>query len=174
MLESTRLREVTAHHEAGHAVALLIRGGGRLDYIDIYETADYRGYTHWNGKVFDIAFITYAGPWAEARAQWPLADLDGLDDDGCTFDDHVTAAFLANIDGDFEAYETCLASDPTFLASFQSSREECWNNELERVWPVVREVARLLLADGADMYYSPDHRTWHDTIEQLLEAHAEE
>lgn len=172
MLDSTR--EVTAHHEAGHAVAVLMRGGGRLHYIDMSETADYRGYTHFNAEVFDIPFITYAGPFAEARAQWPHDDLDGEDEYGRTFGECVAAAFRANADGDFEAYPAALRADPTTLASFQSRREKSWNIELEREWHVIEVVARRLLTIGADMYYSPDHRTWHDTIEQLLGAHAEE
>ncbi|MDT5410935.1 MAG: hypothetical protein QOG14_3155 [Mycobacterium sp.] len=171
MLESTR--ELTAYHEAGHAVAVLMRGGGQLHSIDIGETADYRGYTHFSAKVFDTAFITFAGPFAEARALWPLDDLDGEDENGKTFDDYVRDAFNANAVGDFEAYPAALNADPTTLASFQSRREETWKQELKREWHVIEVVARRLLTIGADMYHGPDHRTWHDTIQQLLGVHAD-
>jgi len=145
-------------------------GGGQLHYVDINPTDDYAGYTHYASKPCDSAFITYAGPWAEARARWPLTQLDGEDDDGCLFDDYVVGAFLANIDGDAEQYKTLLAGEPAQLTQFHGRREEGWNRELEREWPVIQDVARLLLADGADMYYSPEHKTWQDTIEQLLAA----
>jgi hypothetical protein len=171
MLESTR--EVTAHHEAGHAVAVVMRGG-QLHYIDLTATDEYRGYTHFSSKSCDSAFIIYGGLFAEARVKWPLADLDGEDDDGCTFPNYVWGALSANIDGDNEAYKAALDSESAAaeLAPFQPRREQVWRKELERVWPVIREVARLRLADGADMYHGPDHRTWHDTIEQLLEDNA--
>ncbi len=121
MLEMTPL-EVIAHHQAGHAVAVLMRGGGRLHYIDISETAGHRGYTHFSAKVFDFAFIRFAGPFAEARAQWPHDDLDGEDEQGRMFDECVAAAFRANADGDFEAYPAALRDDPTTQASCKRLR----------------------------------------------------
>lgn len=30
--------------------------------------------------------MTFAGLWTEAHAQWPLPELDGEDDDGCSFE----------------------------------------------------------------------------------------
>jgi hypothetical protein len=160
-------RELTAHHEAGHAVAVLMRGAGQLHYIDLNATDEYLGYTHYASKPCDSAFITYAGVWAEARAQWPLADLDAEDDDGCTFNDYVLGAFLANIDGDAEPYRTLMDADP-LPVEFQRRREQCWDQELEREWTVIQTVAQLLLADSADMYHSAEHKTWHDAIEQLI------
>ena len=80
-------RHLTAHHEPGHAVAALMRGGGELVSVTIEPTAEYAGHTGLRSKPFDIAFVTYAGPWAEARAQWPAeVSLDAEDGDGCVLD----------------------------------------------------------------------------------------
>jgi hypothetical protein len=163
--------QVTAHHEAGHAVAVLMRNGGQLHYVDINASDEWLGYTHYASKPPDRAFITFAGPWAEARTQWPLTDLDGVDGNGSTFDDYVGAAFLANIDGDAELYRDLYNAEHPELRRFRPRLEQFWSRtELEKVWPVIQKVAQLLLSEGADMYYAPDHQTWHDTIEQLLAA----
>ena len=74
---TTDERYITACHEAGHAVAALMRGGGEITSITIEPTADYLGYTWTRIKPFDRAFIIYAGPWAEARAQWTEPTFDG-------------------------------------------------------------------------------------------------
>lgn len=167
-------QSITAHHEAGHAMAAVMRGA-QLHYVSITADGDSLGFTHFTGKCCDRAFITYAGPWAEARAQWPTNDLNDEDNDGNTFADHVVGAFLANIDGDAEVYQSALKSeslgpaDPALLAV----REGAWGRELQRVWPVIQRTARLLQVDGADMYHSADHRTWHDAIAELLDAGAQ-
>jgi hypothetical protein len=88
-------RYLTAHHEAGHAVAALLRGA-ELTSITIDPTPERAGYTGFRGKRWDSQFFTYAGPWAEARSQWTEDSLDGVDDDGCLFGDYVVYAFLVN------------------------------------------------------------------------------
>lgn len=70
-----------AWHEAGHAVAHLMRGGGELHRIDIDEQTHGNGYTAGRAKPCDLGFITYAGPWAEARYLWLVGpDEDDLDE----------------------------------------------------------------------------------------------
>lgn len=142
--------ELTAHHEAGHAAASVMRGGSELRSITIKPTQDWRGHTLSRMKVFDAAFIIYGGPWAEARAQWPLDTLDGEDDDGYTFDDHLVGAWLLNHDGDGRAYEQSLRDEAAALGGFipdRESREATWSMELERAWPAIQRMAQLLL-DG--------------------------
>jgi ATP-dependent Zn protease len=46
-------RYLTACHEAGHAVAALMRGGGEVTSISIEPTADHLGITHTRRKTFD-------------------------------------------------------------------------------------------------------------------------
>lgn len=104
-------RLLTAHHEAGHAVAALMRGDGELRSITIEPTAAYLGHTGYRGKPCDAAFVTYAGPWAEARAQWPLPTLEGEDDDGLAFEDYVSGAFPLNADGDGEDFRRAKEAD---------------------------------------------------------------
>ncbi len=157
---TTDERYITACHEAGHAVAALMRGGGEITSITIEPTADYLGYTWTRIKPFDRAFIIYAGPWAEARAQWTDPTFDGCDGDGCLFEDLVTAAFLRNYDGDATEYKQALDYDPAEIArragvfdelarrSGQEipDREEMWSRQLECAWPVIQQLAVRLLA----------------------------
>lgn len=55
---------VTAHHEAGHAVAAVLRGG-TLVSITVSDDGE-TGFTRHRSGVFDAGFIAYAGQWAEA------------------------------------------------------------------------------------------------------------
>jgi hypothetical protein len=152
MITGVDQRSVTAHHEAGHAVAAVMRGAGELRSVTIERTDEYLGHTGFRGKPCDSAFVTYAGPWAEARAQWPHPTLDGEDDDGCIFGDYVTGAFLLNADGDGADYRRHCADDGALLgghAHLLGSREDVWSYELERQWPVIQQIAMRLLAGEA-------------------------
>ena len=60
------------------------------------------GCTNVEVGAYDLAFVTFAGPWAEARAQW-AKPLDG-EYDGSTFDDYVGCAFGRNAGGDLRDY----------------------------------------------------------------------
>jgi hypothetical protein len=105
-------RYLTAHHEAGHAVAALVCRGGKLISITIDpppKHPEYAGDT--NVKVErppDLHFAVYAGPWAEARSQWTRDNLDSLDDEddhGRPFRCYVRKAFdVINRDGDSVKY----------------------------------------------------------------------
>jgi hypothetical protein len=68
---------------------------GGLRSITIDATAEYLGHTGFRGKPFDFAFVTCAGPWAEARAQWPRSTLDGEDDEGDAFEYYLLATRLS-------------------------------------------------------------------------------
>ncbi|MEY8015270.1 hypothetical protein [Mycobacterium servetii] len=147
-------RELTAYHEAGHAVAAAMRGGGELRSITIEPSAAYLGHTGFRCKPCDTAFVTYAGPWAEARVQWPLPSLDGEDEDGASFEDYVAAAFLRNAGGDGEDYRHACEADQALLgerfAELVATREQFWGfRELDEHWPAVQAVAQLLIAGAA-------------------------
>jgi hypothetical protein len=147
----TDQRYLTAHHEAGHGVAAVMRGAGELRSITIEPTTEYEGYTGFRSKPCDRAFVTYAGPWAEARAQWPLRGLVGEDDDGCTFGDYLTAAWRQNQHGDLADYERFRETDAALLGhdadlNLIDITEEIWSAELEREWPVIKQVAGWLLS----------------------------
>ena len=92
---------LTAHHEAGHAVAALMRGGEVVS-VTIKPTARRGGGCEIRPGSADAAdfwaFNYYAGPWAEARAQWtqPTIDEDSFDDEGRCFADHVATAFVGS------------------------------------------------------------------------------
>jgi hypothetical protein len=72
---------LTAHHEAGHAVAARICRGEVFE-IDIALPPD--GFTHYQEADADYAFVVYAGQWAQARALWTEETIneETLDGDG--------------------------------------------------------------------------------------------
>lgn len=165
-------QDLTAHHEAGHAVAALACGGGLIS-ITIGPTREHPEYAGNTGvrveKWWHLPFVVYAGPWAEARSQWTrdsLDSLDGEDDDGRPFRDYVREAFDVNRDGDLDKYEQLeegilpdgtRSEPPTARMAQFSGRprdeviaergQECSRQLEEHCWPVIRVVAGMLL-DG--------------------------
>jgi Peptidase M50B-like len=141
-------REVVAFHEAGHAVATVVRGG-KCCRITIEPDEDYDGQTNVTAAQHNMAFVTYAGPWAEARATW-TGPVAGKDEDGSTFKDHVALAFERNAEGDLRQYRLLMAdlaaAYGNLNALFTFESETAWGCELEVKWPVIREVAELLMA----------------------------
>ncbi|CQD21626.1 hypothetical protein BN970_05072 [Mycolicibacterium conceptionense] len=142
-------RRLTAFHEAGHVVAVELRGGQVLD-VTIEPDGRNLGLTQHCSKPCDYGFIAYAGPWATARAQWPLSELDGQDQDGCTFADYVTVELIREVDGDFAVYKAHIDDDhrylgPTDAKIVQASREALWHRELEALWPAIQARANGLL-----------------------------
>jgi hypothetical protein len=146
-------RWLTACHEAGHAVACLMRGGGTFVSITIEPTAQYLGCTQTRIMQWDDQFTSYAGPWAEARAKWP-ADLpiSDSDSDDCYFQEYVLTALMAN-PLDFQGYRGPIrraAADhysDAELSDLDAARDQTWDMELERMWPTMLSVAKLLI-DG--------------------------
>lgn len=146
-------RELTAYHEAGHAVACVMRGGRITSItIDPDPAEGKHGETWSHGMQHDESFVIYAGPWAETRSQWAadgLNDIRDTDDDGCTFDDRLTTCFIHN-KADLASYEHyCDEIDrrwlPPQLQHSLDGREEIWSHELEQQWAVIHQVAQLLL-----------------------------
>jgi hypothetical protein len=60
-------RRTAAFHEAGHAVAAVMRGGSSLTSVSLDEHLHGEGITWSRALVFDQPFLIWAGPWAEAR-----------------------------------------------------------------------------------------------------------
>lgn len=157
---------VTAHHEAGHAVATVMRGGAELVSVTIESAEDYLGRTTQRIKPTDSAFVTYAGPWAEARYLWQTEPTGEFD-----FEDYVGGALLSNPD-DAKQYQQAIAAERAMLESAINNtgialaelldvagREQLWGRELEDRWPEIQQVARMLLdGEGVD----------HETVDRLL------
>ena len=142
----------TAHHEAGHAVAVVYRGG-HLVKIVITEAdpthadwdSELAGFTRHRTPVTEHPFTTFAGPWAEAM--W-----ESETDPATTFGEALDAAWTNSDDGDGAYYaELC---EPVWEAARQAGLghrvgpdwEIDWDAELEALWPAIREVAAMLLA----------------------------
>lgn len=108
-------------------------------------------------------------------AQWGGSVLDGVDDDGCTFDDYLTRAWSENTH-DWFRYQWLTDSSlkPVSDAVWRQFRpndfggdlppavpcEETWDRELEHAWPVIQQVAERRLSGPV---------TGH-TIRALLDA----
>ena len=139
-------RELAAIHEAGHAVAAVMRGDSTLTSVSLSERHG-EGITWSNGKPFDSGFSAYAGPWAEARYKWGDRPLDDEDDEGYTFDIIVVGVLLEQASDRAvwreNAAEHARICEQVGIAP--GAREEVWNMELSRVWPAMQSVAALLL-----------------------------
>jgi hypothetical protein len=145
MTDPATMRTWTAHHEAGHAVATLMRNGA-LDSVTIDATVDHWGRTLGTVPPLAGTFVIHAGPWAEARFRWPLSTRD-LDD----FSGYVHGVWQENVadDGDSALYELARSIEEAsgIFLSF-SARENDWDAELESHRLVIEAVADLLLIHG--------------------------
>jgi hypothetical protein len=142
-----------AHHEAGHAVAAVARGGtlirvslGTVDWSTPDESADTPGETEHRTTFANQPFVTFAGPWAEAM--WTVEDDDDLDE----LYEALDYAWQKNSDGDTEKYESrieMLSGAAEILGFSRIGRlwEVDWVDELDALWPAVCETAAMLL-DG--------------------------
>lgn len=155
----------TAHHEAGHAVAVVLRGGELLelffvdpDFAD--ETVTRNGITRHRTLYEHQPFVTFAGPWAEAT--WMIEHDPEVDD----FDEALDFAW------DWWSAEDDLDSDAArYMRRFDDLAEStgysvesrqweiAWEGELEGVWSVICEVATLMLSG----------RVTHAMVEEALE-----
>jgi hypothetical protein len=147
-------RYSTACHEAGHAVAAVMRGG-TFSSISIDPTLAYDGGTHIQCDSRVTEFVIYAGPWAEARAAWPTGlSLDAIDAEGRTFAQYVDVAFLCSAD-DLRKYEPYQDIPLAHLLAgiwddrppppVPGPRDPSWFPELEACWPTMLFVAEMLM-----------------------------
>jgi hypothetical protein len=140
-----------AHHEAGHAVAAVMRGGtllgvwlGTTDWSTPDGSADTPGGCLHETALPEQPFVTFAGPWAEAM--WNLGHEDVIDD----FDWAFEIAWENNGGGDTDEYESRVEmlteyAEELGLSPIRRAWESMWAEELELLWPAVCEVAVMLL-----------------------------
>jgi hypothetical protein len=157
-----------AHHEAGHAVAAVARGGelrdlylGTVDWSTVDDSADTPGGTVHRTAWQDQPFVTFAGPWAEAT--WVVEH----EPDSDSFDDALACAWDENADGDTDKYESRVDLLDAAAAEFGFNPigrawEAAWADELEGSWPAICEVAALLI-DG----HPVSHETVHAAIQRV-------
>lgn len=142
-------RRSTAHHEAGHAVTAVARGG-TFDGFTIEATAARDGWVHVMHDPVHRDFVTFAGPWAEARAEWTGRPLDGVNEAGLTFHDCIRGILRCS-DSDLRSYAPeldhfALALDETASDELiPLARDDSWYGELETLWPTMAIVAEMAL-----------------------------
>lgn len=146
-LWAVRATARSAHHEAGHAVATVYRGGQlvSITLADDWhkpETIDWdspAGNTRTRQDQSMVPFTSFAGPWAEAV--WAV-QFDP-DEEGIEFDDIL-----------FYAYD-----DELGVGDDSREWDNQWMAELEFLWPAIGTVAQWLI-DGETVT--------HDDISALL------
>jgi hypothetical protein len=158
---SNHSRAITAHHEAGHAVAVCARYG-EITSITIQPTSNSYGLTEFNAAAMDRPFITYAGLWAEARFHWPRLTLDGVDENRRAFNDYFCDAWKLNCDGDVEAFRRHSAYDPRDFEAKLLERQT-WRSEIVGLWDAIQGVAQLLQFDEL---------VTTDVVNSLIRAHS--
>lgn len=140
------IKSRNAHHEAGHAVAVVISGGNLIhvkiadDWADP-ESIDWdspAGVTRHRSPWDAQPFIAFAGPCAEAL--WATENDFELG----TFAEELSYAFWEeNLDGDTAQLEAR-------LEDFNPFDHDDWIDEVTRLWPVIKSVAALVL-DGVEV-----------------------
>lgn len=148
-----------AHHEAGHAVAAVARGG---KLIEISLT---NAFTRHISDLSDEAFVIFAGPWAEAR--WMVATNPDY------ADEHVLDVMPYAWDNnsgrtsehdprDAVKYEKWVEDRDDWRRHRVAPRnwERGWSLEMDELWPAICVVAALLL-DGVTIT--------HELVKSVLE-----
>lgn len=146
-------RYLTAQHQAGHAIASLVRKGSDASGVTITCSDRHSGRAAFQGKRADLGFFAYSGPWAEARALWPeCQSLDDRGDDGLVFDDYVFIAFLrggvedqAMMSSHQAHLVPVIEPGDESLQDLLLARHETWPADLERQRPAIEAVATALL-----------------------------
>ena len=155
-------RTVTAHHEAGHVVAAIMRGK-TLNHVTIDRTHEHLGFTGYRGTPMDAGFISYAGIWSEAKF---FFENDQERDADSMFQDYEVAAWMTQHDDRAsvekaletfglggvlppEAIEQIIAAAPDWLPKPEQTLD-VWRHELDALWPAIEAVAADLLA-GRDV-----------------------
>ncbi|PJE01734.1 hypothetical protein [Mycobacterium sp.] len=147
-------RSRKAHHEAGHAVAAVARGGrlisvhlGHVDWSTEDGSGDQPGETQHLTHRQNAPFVTFAGPWAQAM--WTVDHDTDVDD----VDEALEYAWFDNDDGDNTKYTdlTRQLEDVAGLIGLPLAGarpwEYGWTLELEQLWRAICEVAELLIDD---------------------------
>jgi hypothetical protein len=156
-----------AHHEAGHTVAAVARGGTLRDvYLGSVadwsnpDSAETPGGTVHRTAWKDQPFVTFAGPWAEAM--WMVEN-----DPEVEMYEALEYVWVENGDGDTAKYESRVDELNTAASEFGFGNnvgrcwEVDWSDELSELWPVIQQVAALLI-DGQTVT--------HDTVQAAIEG----
>ncbi|MEO3757065.1 hypothetical protein ABGB19_02080 [Mycobacterium sp. B14F4] len=155
-----------AHHEAGHAVAAVARGGqlirvflGTVDWTTDDMSADTTGGTEHRTDDVDRPFVTFAGPWAEAK--WMVANEPDLDD----FHEALDYVWDENFDGDTAKYEGRVAALEAVAAQLGLGHvgrawEVGWAYELDDLLPAIEAVAAMLIRG---------EEVTHEVVRELVE-----
>jgi hypothetical protein len=138
-----RIRFRTAHHEAGHAVAAVLRGGD-VQHLKIGDPTDAGlldadrglvGVTRQTSEPCNVPFMAFAGPWAEWRLGTETGDNEGWD-------------LVCWLDCDAAGNMGDPLSDYTLMDYDNLTEDQIalWVKELRPHWPAIVAVAAVALA----------------------------
>lgn len=140
-----RRRIETAYHEAGHAVAAVLRGGtvqhlklaaGLSDGGLLDADLESIGVTRHTSASWDVPFISFAGPWA----QWRHGTETGHEEYHMDLSEWLDLSESLDLDdphGDYALMD---------YDNLTGAQIDVWIRELDRLWPVIAAVAALALA----------------------------
>ena len=149
MITPEQYPEMVAHHEAGHAVAVVCRGGVvhevRVGVTDPDDADMVVNWVRMEADPRDHPFAIFAGPWASAM--WAIENDPAVSD----FQKALDSAWFAARD-DFDKYHAIVGElhDEAWrlgLGQFSRVWEGDWCYDLGLLWPAVCTVAAALLAD---------------------------
>lgn len=139
-----RQRLIDAHHEAGHAVAAVMRGGV-VHHIKLGDSTDAGlidpdresvGVTRHTSTRNNQPFVAFAGPWAEWRVRSQLGEAEEMD----LWEWLDTDRFVNDFGDPYGDYAMM------DYHSLSAAQIEVWVDELERHWPAIVAVAALAVA----------------------------
>jgi hypothetical protein len=124
-----------------------------------------------------IRSLVFAGPWAEARADWCPLPLDGVDGNGLTFMDYLRTSLRVNANDlrqyvphrDLPGELFCADMFGEQAPAIPLARDQSWYAELETYWPTIRSVAGMLMSGvevtpdmvGRKLRLPTDVQVWH-------------
>ena len=188
LLESLKAdkHNMSAHHEAGHAVASVARGGELTkiwfvpwrDRLKVDPNTTKHALTRSCDQLQNRPFVVFAGPWSQARWYVENGAFDSFRDEmGYAWEDNGGEGDIGgdSYNGDAVSYEGLvrqlsgmaswpeLGYDDAPMGYTEPGRywEARWNDELDELWPAIREVAALLL-DGTECS--------HEAIVRMIET----
>jgi hypothetical protein len=138
-----RIRFRTAHHEAGHAVAAVMRGGD-VHHLKLGDPTDAGlldvdresiGVTRNTSDSWNVPFVAFAGPWAQWRHRKETGETEDWD--------LVWDWLDAGSDNGWDPLGDYTLMDYDNLTEAQIA---LWIEELEPHWPAIVAVAAIALA----------------------------
>ena len=150
-LTASDLFDLVASHEAGHAYAAWARLGiAGVRHVRVASDGSGRTEHGQTGPNPDSAFVTYAGPWAQARRRFGFGEACIAC--GKTFEHALDEAFHNGGDDDLAMMREWSAFWGAAFVDDWPDLRAAWNRQLEGDWPIISALASALVRAGGSLY----------------------